>query len=124
MLRSGSALPEAPEDFERLVLSQPNSSFVWIQYMAHFLSTADIDAARRVGDADPALKTSVEYIVANKALNTINFREEDEKFNVWVAWLNLEHKYGSMESLEAAFLRAIQESKSNYHLLTYWDFDE
>ena len=53
-------------------------------------------------------------LLANKGLSTINFREEDEKFNVWVAYLNLEHKYGSMDSLEAAFLRAIQESKSNY----------
>ena len=31
--------------------------------------------------------------VADRALKTINFREEQEKFNVWVARLNLENLY-------------------------------
>jgi hypothetical protein len=34
-----------------------------------------------------------------------------EKYNVWIALLNLEHKYGSMETLEKAFARAVAESK-------------
>lgn len=34
-----------------------------------------------------------------------------EKFNVWLALLNMEHKYGSMETLETAFARAVAESK-------------
>jgi rRNA biogenesis protein RRP5 len=33
--------------------------------------------------------------VAQKALKTINFREEREKMNVWIALLNLENLYGS-----------------------------
>jgi hypothetical protein len=34
-----------------------------------------------------------------------------EKFNVWVAMLNLEYKYGSKESLETLFLQALKETK-------------
>jgi hypothetical protein len=30
-----------------------------------------------------------------RALQTINFREEVEKLNVWIAYLNLENVYGN-----------------------------
>lgn len=30
----------------------------------------------------------------NRALTTINYREESEKLNVWIAFLNLENAYG------------------------------
>lgn len=36
------------------------------------------------------------------------FREEQEKLNVWVAILNLENMYGTQESLQKVFERAIQ----------------
>ena len=67
--------------------------------MSLHMLAADIEAARRVG---------------LRALKMISFREEDEKYNVWVALLNLEHKYGSMPSLEALFKRAILESKVTF----------
>ena len=56
--------PENSADFERLVASSPNSSEVWIKYMAFHLSLADIDSARNV---------------ANRAFERIEFREEGEK---------------------------------------------
>ncbi|KAL0203121.1 hypothetical protein M9458_001139, partial [Cirrhinus mrigala] len=34
--------------------------------------------------------------------------EEQEKLNVWVAMLNLENMYGTQESLQKIFERAIQ----------------
>jgi uncharacterized protein HemY len=40
---------------------------------------------------------------------------------VWVALLNLEHKYGTMESLEDVFTRALQESKAKYICLALAD---
>jgi rRNA biogenesis protein RRP5 len=85
--------PEMPEDFERLLLGTPNSSYLWIRYMATQLNFAEIDKARKI---------------AERALNTINFREENEKLNVWVALLNLENHYGTIESLESVFNRATQ----------------
>lgn len=48
-------LPETADDFDRLVVSSPNNSVVWLQYMAYHLHTTDIDKARAV--AERALKT-------------------------------------------------------------------
>jgi rRNA biogenesis protein RRP5 len=57
-----NAGPQTAEDFERALISQPNSSMLWIQYMSYFLMSADVDAARKVG---------------TRALRVINYREED-----------------------------------------------
>ncbi|XP_037353757.1 protein RRP5 homolog [Talpa occidentalis] len=85
--------PESADDFDRLVLSSPNSSILWLQYMAFHLQATEIEKARAV---------------AERALKTISFREEQEKLNVWVALLNLENMYGSQESLAKIFERAVQ----------------
>ncbi len=51
--------PESAADFERLVMSSPNSSVVWICYISFFVEAAEIDKARAV---------------AERALKIINFR--------------------------------------------------
>ncbi|XP_015771536.1 PREDICTED: protein RRP5 homolog [Acropora digitifera] len=89
-------LPETPEDFDRLVVSSPNNSVVWLQYMAYHLHTANIEKAKEV---------------AERALKTISFREEQEKMNVWVGLLNLENLYGTQESLLKVFERALQQNE-------------
>ncbi|XP_036683832.1 protein RRP5 homolog isoform X2 [Balaenoptera musculus] len=85
--------PESADDFDRLVLSSPSSSILWLQYMAFHLQATEIEKARAV---------------AERALKTISFREEQEKLNVWVALLNLENMYGSQGSLTKVFERAVQ----------------
>jgi len=55
---SGSQ-PESAEDFERLVMGEPNSSMLWIQYMAFLISLGEIEKARGV---------------AERGLATINYR--------------------------------------------------
>ncbi|BDA47226.1 probable protein RRP5 homolog [Coccomyxa sp. Obi] len=92
-------LPESEVDFERLVLESPNSSYVWIRYMAFHMGVGEIDKARGV---------------AERALKTINFREEREKLNVWVAWLNLENLHGSPpdEAVMKLFQRALPHTDS------------
>ena len=47
--------PESAEDFDRLLIGSPNSSMLWIQYMAFYLHSADIDKARAI--AERSLKT-------------------------------------------------------------------
>lgn len=47
--------PEKVEDFDRLVLQSPDSSLVWIRYMAHHLEGSEIEKAQAV--AERALKT-------------------------------------------------------------------
>ncbi|XP_007665837.1 protein RRP5 homolog isoform X2 [Ornithorhynchus anatinus] len=96
-LMDPSRQPETADDFDRLVLSSPNSSILWLQYMAFHLHATEIDKARAV---------------AERALKIISFREEQEKFNVWVALLNLENMYGSEESLTKVFERAVQYNDS------------
>ena len=81
-------MPVSADDFDRMVLASPNSSILWLQYMAHHLENAEIDKARAV---------------ARKALKTISFREEQEKFNVWIGLLNLEHMYGTSEDYDTLF---------------------
>ncbi|MGH0132943.1 UNVERIFIED_CONTAM: hypothetical protein FKN15_051161 [Acipenser sinensis] len=85
--------PQTANDFNRLVLGSPDSSIVWLQYMAFHLHATEIEQARAV---------------AERALKTISFREEQEKLNVWVALLNLENMYGTEESLNKVFERAVQ----------------
>jgi len=83
-----SKTPESTSDFERVLLGSPNSSYLWIQYMSFQLQLSEIEKAREIG---------------KRALNTISFREEREKLNVWIALMNLENVYGSDESLESVF---------------------
>ncbi|KAH8550174.1 hypothetical protein BGW37DRAFT_498267 [Umbelopsis sp. PMI_123] len=87
-----SQAPQVAADYERLLLGSPNSSYLWINYMAFQLQLSEVDKAREIGE---------------RALNKISFREEQEKLNVWVAMMNLENTFGTSESLEAVFKRAI-----------------
>ncbi|KAH8099388.1 nucleic acid-binding protein [Cristinia sonorae] len=89
--------PESNADFERLLLGSPSSSYLWIQYMSFQLQLSEVDKAREI---------------AKRALKTINFREEQEKLNVWLALLNLENVYGTDESLDATFKDAARHMDS------------
>lgn len=98
--------PNSIDQFDRLVLSSPDSSLVWLQYMAYHLQATEIDKARAV---------------ARRAIKTINFREESERLNVWNAWLNLESRYGTAESLNDVFQEAVRTNdayKVYTHMLT------
>ncbi len=41
----------------------------------------------------------------------MSLREESEKFNVWVALLNLENSYGTQDSLVQVFQRALEQNE-------------
>jgi rRNA biogenesis protein RRP5 len=91
-------------DYERVILSKPDSSQLWTQYMAHLLQLGEVDKARTVAD---------------RALKTINMREEGEKTNMWVAFLNMENSFGTDETLDEAFGRACEytdKKKMHAHL--------
>ena len=85
--------PQSVADFERLLLGQPDSSYLWLSYMAFQLQLSEVAKARDI---------------AERALQTINIREDAEKMNVWVGLLNLENTYGSDELVEEVFKRACQ----------------
>ncbi|ODA82650.1 hypothetical protein RJ55_01158 [Drechmeria coniospora] len=85
--------PQTSSDFERLLLGQPDSSELWIAYMALQMQVSDLSKARDV---------------AERGIRTINIRQETEKLNVWVAYLNLEVAYGNDQTIEEVFRRALQ----------------
>ena len=89
--------PQSTADFERLLLGRPNSSVLWLSYMAFQLQLSEVNKAREI---------------AERALKTINIREEIEKMNIWIGLLNLENTYGSDESLDDVFKRACQYNDS------------
>lgn len=75
--------PETVEDYERLLMGQPNNSVLWIRYMAFCLGLSQIDKARSV---------------AERALESISLESEDERVNLWCAYVNLEAEFGMMNA--------------------------
>ncbi|XP_047343995.1 protein RRP5 homolog [Vespa velutina] len=105
-LASSNRMPNSVDQFDRLVLASPDSSLVWLQYMAYHLQATEVEKARAI---------------ARRAIKTINFREENEKLNVWNAWLNLESKFGTPEALNDVFQEAVRTNdalKVYTHMLT------
>lgn len=88
-----SRAPQSVADFERLLVGNPDSSVLWMNYMSFQLQLGEVDKSREI---------------AERALKTINYREEQEKMNIWIAILNLENSFGTDESLDVAFKRAAQ----------------
>ncbi|KAF7195624.1 rRNA biogenesis protein rrp5 [Pseudocercospora fuligena] len=85
--------PRSDSDFERHLLSQPNNSGLWMQYMAFQLELSEVQKARDI---------------AERALRMIHIRETEEKMHIWVAWLNMEIAYGDDERVEEVFKRACE----------------
>ena len=92
-LASHDALPASETDFQRLLLSQPTSSELWIRYASWFLSLANPAKARAV---------------LRRALQSIPGHLEDERANLWLALLNLESEYGDETALREVYREARQ----------------
>lgn len=85
--------PQTVADYERLLMGEPDSSLLWLQYMAFQLELGEVEKARTI---------------AERALRTISMGQDAEKLNIWIALLNLENTYGDDETLEEVFNRACQ----------------
>ncbi|KAI0541466.1 hypothetical protein GGR58DRAFT_456136 [Xylaria digitata] len=85
--------PQNTADYEQLINRQPNSSNLWIQYMAFQMQVSELAKAREV---------------AERAVATINSTEETEKLNAWIAYLNLEVRFGNDDTVDGVFKRACQ----------------
>ncbi|KAL4768255.1 hypothetical protein BDW60DRAFT_132153 [Aspergillus nidulans var. acristatus] len=97
--------PQSVADYERLLLGEPNSSLLWLKYMAFQLELGEVEKAREI---------------AERALRTITIGQDTEKLNIWVAMLNLENTYGDDDTLEEVFKRACQynDTQEIYERLT------
>eukprot|EP00927_Polykrikos_kofoidii_P076561 TRINITY_DN73631_c0_g1_i1.p1 TRINITY_DN73631_c0_g1~~TRINITY_DN73631_c0_g1_i1.p1 ORF type:complete len:2015 (+),score=482.72 TRINITY_DN73631_c0_g1_i1:72-6116(+) len=87
--------PRSVDDFERLLLTQGTTSIVWIRYMAFHLQMSDMERARQV---------------AERAVKHVGFADAKERFNVWVAFMNLECTFGSDSTVEAIYKRAVSHN--------------
>ena len=85
--------PQTEEEFERLVVASPDSSLVWVQYMACCMQSGELERARAV---------------ARRALQRINFRLDEERLNIFLAWLNLENTFGTEDAMAALLKEALQ----------------
>ncbi len=90
---NNSTEPTTIDQFERIVLSQPDDSRNWINYMVFHMQVNETEKAR---------------VVARKALNKISFRESGEILNIWVALLNLEFRYGDKSSFDKVLSEALR----------------
>lgn len=82
-LADSSTTPQTADHFDRLLLANPNSSALWLKYIAMHVAAAELTKARAVG---------------RKALETINISLDNEKLNIWLALLNLENMFGTKVS--------------------------
>ncbi|KAI1082333.1 nucleic acid-binding protein [Whalleya microplaca] len=85
--------PRTAVDYEQLLNRQPNSSALWIEYMAFQMQVSELAKAREV---------------AERAVTTISSSEETEKLNAWIAYLNLEVRFGNEDTVEEIFRRSCQ----------------
>ncbi|KAF7804182.1 rRNA biogenesis protein RRP5 [Senna tora] len=116
-------IPRTADEFEKMVRSSPNSSFIWIKYMDFMISMADVEKARAIAESICTRSETCNYLLGEKirhdftlywALRTINIREENEKLNIWKAYFNLENKFGNPreEAVMKVFQRALQYNDS------------
>lgn len=79
-MRSGTDQPKDIDDFERLIVANQDQSYLWIQYMAFMLDNVGIDAGRKV---------------AERAVQSVGVSNDEDKLNIWTAFMNLESNFGS-----------------------------
>jgi rRNA biogenesis protein RRP5 len=82
-------------DHERAVTLEPTSARAWISFMSFHAANNALEAARAV---------------ASRALKLIPMSKEDVRLDVWLALLALELNFGTAESLDAAFARAVRQN--------------
>ena len=100
------------EDFEKLILSDPNNSLYWIQYSAFILDNLGMDSARKIMD---------------RAVHSVDIANLKNKINLWIAYMNLENTYGTPERFKEVVQRALEvnNKKEIYkHLASIYKLSE
>jgi len=92
MRKKGGSEPTTIGDFERLLVQDSDQSYLWIQYIAFVLEHVDVDGARKI---------------AERGVKQISITADNDKLNLWIAYMNMEAQYGSDESLAAITKRAL-----------------
>jgi rRNA biogenesis protein RRP5 len=61
--------------------------------MAFILDNLGMEAARRI---------------AERAVKSVSMTSEEDKFNIWVAYMNLENNFGTKETMQSVVKRALE----------------
>ncbi len=61
--------------------------------MAFILDNLGMEAARRI---------------AERAVKSVSITSEEDKFNIWVAYMNLENNFGNKETMQSVVKRALE----------------
>ncbi|CAL1294877.1 unnamed protein product [Larinioides sclopetarius] len=93
--------PSSPEymelnsfsEVEALLAKFPNSSKAWMLGAVTYLKYSDVNKGK---------------VLLRRGIKTINFREDEEKLNLWKALMNLEAYHDSRETLFATFEEALK----------------
>ena len=92
-MRDDTDQPKNIDDFERLLVANKDQSYLWIQYMAFMLDNVGIDAARKV---------------AERGVTSVGMANEQDKLNLWTAFMNLESNFGTQQTLEDCTRRGLE----------------
>ena len=77
--------------YERLILKDHDNSINWIAYASYILDTLNLASSRKIFE---------------RALKVVDIAKTNEKFNLWIAYLNLENVYGDKKSFQKILDRA------------------
>lgn len=95
---------QSAEYYEKLILSDRNNSLNWISYASYILSNLGANSARQI---------------FKRAIKTIDIANLQDKSNIWIAYINLEHLYGTPETFRTTVEEALEvnEKKPIYTAL-------
>ncbi len=95
MVEGDGGQPTSVGGFEKALMRESQSAYLWIQYGAFVLEGENgLEMARKVFE---------------RGVRKINPERQEEKLNVWLAWLNLEHRYGKdREQFNSVLAKALQ----------------
>ena len=81
------------EYYEQMLLSNPSNSFLWIHYISQVLSKKGYPEAK---------------ILCERGVKTMDITKLKEKLNLWIAYMNLESRFGKEKEFQSVVKRALK----------------
>ncbi|CAI2362226.1 unnamed protein product [Moneuplotes crassus] len=79
--------------YERMLLANPSNSFLWIHYISQELAKKGYKDAK---------------VLCERAVKSIDITKLKEKLNLWIAYMNLESKFGKEKEFKSIINRALK----------------
>jgi len=100
--------PKSIEDYEKLILSDLNSSINWVKYASYILDKMGLSSCTKIFE---------------RAIRIIDITNLKEKLNIWIAYMNLMHTYGASDAFKDVVEKALtfNDKKAVYkHLISMY----